>query len=222
MRDFRDAKAMAHALHGALRARSFETTYGECLDLIATAFGYEGWNVLSAKIQSAKPPSERAGPPAGALDPAVPKTLYCSFCGKSQHDVRKLIAGPSVYICDECVDLCNDVVDDSENDAELFRLMQGDESARALSTAELAHYVERGRKGAERYRVALHWIERKLAALRGEIEEDKLPGPSHFDRFNGKTTEELVGVQKLTQHQLKRYEDALQVATTALGKRRTH
>ena len=38
------------------------------------------------------------------------KTLYCSFCGKSQHDVRKLIAGPSVYICDECVDLCNDVL----------------------------------------------------------------------------------------------------------------
>jgi len=33
------------------------------------------------------------------------KLLYCSFCGKSQHEVRKLIAGPSVYICDECVDL---------------------------------------------------------------------------------------------------------------------
>ena len=38
------------------------------------------------------------------------KILYCSFCGKSQNDVRKLIAGPSVFICDECVDLCNDII----------------------------------------------------------------------------------------------------------------
>jgi ATP-dependent Clp protease ATP-binding subunit ClpX len=37
-------------------------------------------------------------------------TLYCSFCGKSQHEVRKLIAGPTVFICDECVDLCNDII----------------------------------------------------------------------------------------------------------------
>ncbi|NBS12353.1 MAG: ATP-dependent Clp protease ATP-binding subunit ClpX, partial [Gammaproteobacteria bacterium] len=50
------------------------------------------------------------------------KVLYCSFCGKSQHEVRKLIAGPSVFICDECVDLCNDIIreevqeaDDAEN-----------------------------------------------------------------------------------------------------------
>ena len=40
------------------------------------------------------------------------KLLYCSFCGKSQHEVRKLIAGPSVFICDECVDLCNDIIRD--------------------------------------------------------------------------------------------------------------
>lgn len=40
----------------------------------------------------------------------VDKVLYCSFCGKSQHEVRKLIAGPSVYVCDECVELCNDII----------------------------------------------------------------------------------------------------------------
>jgi len=45
------------------------------------------------------------------------KLLYCSFCGKSQHEVRKLIAGPSVYICDECVDLCNDIIQDEVQDA---------------------------------------------------------------------------------------------------------
>jgi len=40
------------------------------------------------------------------------KSLYCSFCGKSQHEVKKLIAGPSVFICDECIDLCNDIIRD--------------------------------------------------------------------------------------------------------------
>ncbi len=44
------------------------------------------------------------------------KLLYCSFCGKSQHEVRKLIAGPSVYVCDECVDLCNDIIKDELQD----------------------------------------------------------------------------------------------------------
>jgi ATP-dependent Clp protease ATP-binding subunit ClpX len=44
------------------------------------------------------------------------KLLYCSFCGKSQHEVRKLIAGPSVFICDECVDLCNDIISEEIQD----------------------------------------------------------------------------------------------------------
>ena len=42
-------------------------------------------------------------------------TLYCSFCGKSQHEVRKLIAGPTVFICDECVELCNDIIQSTVN-----------------------------------------------------------------------------------------------------------
>ena len=46
------------------------------------------------------------------------KLLYCSFCGKSQHEVRKLIAGPSVFICDECVDLCNDIIREEMQDIE--------------------------------------------------------------------------------------------------------
>ena len=44
------------------------------------------------------------------------KLLYCSFCGKSQHEVRKLIAGPSVFVCDECVDLCNDIIREESQD----------------------------------------------------------------------------------------------------------
>ena len=49
------------------------------------------------------------------------KLLYCSFCGKSQHEVRKLIAGPSVFICDECIELCNDIIREEGTAAETAR-----------------------------------------------------------------------------------------------------
>src|SRR5512133_402184 len=49
------------------------------------------------------------------------KLLYCSFCGKSQHEVRKLIAGPSVFICDECIELCNDIIREEGSTAEATR-----------------------------------------------------------------------------------------------------
>lgn len=57
------------------------------------------------------------------------KLLYCSFCGKSQHEVKKLIAGPSVFICDECIDLCNDIVRD-----ELIEEQDGSTAKRDLPT----------------------------------------------------------------------------------------
>ena len=86
------------------------------------------------------------------------KLLYCSFCGKSQHEVRKLIAGPSVFICDECVELCNDIIREevaetgkpTENDrlpvpreinAILDQYVIGQEHAkRVLSVAVYNHY----------------------------------------------------------------------------------
>ena len=87
------------------------------------------------------------------------KTLYCSFCGKSQHEVKKLIAGPSVFICDECIDLCNDIIreevpadaapGDSKGDlptpsdikANLDNYVIGQERAkRTLSVAVYNHY----------------------------------------------------------------------------------
>lgn len=53
------------------------------------------------------------------------KLLYCSFCGKSQHEVRKLIAGPSVFICDECIELCNDIIREE---------MQGEEASKLVKS----------------------------------------------------------------------------------------
>jgi hypothetical protein len=55
MRDFRDAKAMARSLRDALKAKAIETTHTEALELIAKAFGYENWNILSTKIEEAEP-----------------------------------------------------------------------------------------------------------------------------------------------------------------------
>src|SRR5712672_3525885 len=51
-------------------------------------------------------------------------TLYCSFCGKSQHELRKLIAGPTVHICNECVELCMDIVGE-ENKSSLMKSRDG-------------------------------------------------------------------------------------------------
>jgi len=57
------------------------------------------------------------------------KTLYCSFCGKSQHEVKKLIAGPSVFVCDECIELCNEIIRD-----ELPAAMEGKDARGDLPT----------------------------------------------------------------------------------------
>ncbi|HSG91824.1 MAG TPA: ATP-dependent Clp protease ATP-binding subunit ClpX [Pseudomonadales bacterium] len=93
------------------------------------------------------------------------KLLYCSFCGKSQHEVRKLIAGPSVFICDECVELCNDIireeVQESGEKSETGKLPSpreikeildqyviGQESAKkVLSVAVYNHYKRLNYKG---------------------------------------------------------------------------
>jgi ATP-dependent Clp protease ATP-binding subunit ClpX len=89
--------------------------------------------------------------------------LYCSFCGKSEHEVRKLIAGPSVYICDECVDLCNDIIREEvhakpqtkglpkphEIRAVLDEYVIGQEQAKKiLSVAVYNHYKRLSLKGS--------------------------------------------------------------------------
>ncbi|MBL0251816.1 MAG: ATP-dependent Clp protease ATP-binding subunit ClpX [Polaromonas sp.] len=71
------------------------------------------------------------------------KTLHCTFCGKSQHEVKKLIAGPSVFICDECIDLCNDIIRDElpAIAAEEARKTKGELPTPAEIKANLDNYV---------------------------------------------------------------------------------
>ncbi|MEY2621571.1 MAG: putative ATP-dependent Clp protease ATP-binding subunit [Pseudomonadota bacterium] len=69
------------------------------------------------------------------------KTLYCSFCGKSQHEVKKLIAGPSVFICDECIDLCNEIIRDELPETEMARQAKGDLPTPVQIKANLDQYI---------------------------------------------------------------------------------
>jgi len=69
------------------------------------------------------------------------KTLYCSFCGKSQHEVKKLIAGPSVFVCDECIELCNEIIRDELPATKDARDGKGELPTPSEIKSNLDHYV---------------------------------------------------------------------------------
>lgn len=100
------------------------------------------------------------------------KLLYCSFCGKSQNEVRKLIAGPSVYVCDECVELCNDIIRDElaedeisagggalpkpkEIKQELDNYVIGQEKAKKILSVAVYNHYKRLRSNAKKSDVEL-------------------------------------------------------------------
>ena len=80
--------------------------------------------------------------------------LYCSFCGKSQHEVRKLIAGPTVFICDECVELCMDIIKE-ENKSSFVKHQDGVPSPKEICTV-LDEYVIGQKFAKEVLSVAVH------------------------------------------------------------------
>ena len=223
MRDFRDAKTMAHALRNALKAKTIEIAHSESLELIANTFGFANWNILAAKIEAA----ERQ---TGAQEPTKPKALYCSFCGKSQHEVRKLIAGPTVFICDECVELCvNFITEESAVDKIVSplwpeqigdRLISRTVLVRDLSSEELTEALERGKKGVERNRRALQAIGRRLAMRESEdLHGDDLLALPELAYLRNKSRDELVALQRTAQVQLNPYEEGVRIASTVLAER---
>ena len=102
------------------------------------------------------------------------KLLYCSFCGKSQHEVRKLIAGPSVFICDECVDLCNDIIRE-----EIQETTQEEPSDRLPSPHEIKETLDEYVIGQDRAKVVLsvavynHYKRLRFGDSRPEVELGK-------------------------------------------------
>ncbi len=113
-----EVKARARKLRDILDDHGHQLKHTESLEVISKLEGADDWNTYSAHLTKTQ---KTLGPNPGDTEisssaPDHPKKpdeneiLYCSFCGKSQHEVLKLIAGPSVQICDECVDLCNDII----------------------------------------------------------------------------------------------------------------
>jgi ATP-dependent Clp protease ATP-binding subunit ClpX len=114
------------------------------------------------------------------------KTLYCSFCGKSQHEVKKLIAGPSVFICDECIDLCNEIIRDELPPSDETKTERSDLPTPSDIKATLDAYVI-GQEAAKRMlavAVYNHYkrLRHKEAAKKDDVELSKsnilLVGPT--------------------------------------------
>src|SRR5258708_38545891 len=99
--------------------------------------------------------------------------LCCSFCGKSQNDVRKLIAGPGVYVCNECIDICNEIInDDEQNETASVRTnLPKPQEIKAF----LDEYVIGQDESKKRLSVAVyqHYKRLELAKLRSDIELQK-------------------------------------------------
>ncbi|MDR2614558.1 MAG: ATP-dependent Clp protease ATP-binding subunit ClpX [Candidatus Accumulibacter sp.] len=99
------------------------------------------------------------------------KLLYCSFCGKSQHEVKKLIAGPSVFICDECIDLCKDIVRDELSVEEDSRTVKNDLPTPREIAALLDQYVI-GQEQAKRILAVAVYNHYKRLRHRARVSDD--------------------------------------------------
>src|SRR5258705_1177805 len=102
-------------------------------------------------------------------------TLYCSFCGKSQHEVRKLIAGPTVFICDECVELCMDIIRE-EHKTTLVKSRYGVPSPRDICNV-LDDYVIGQDHAKQVLSVAVHNHYKRLSHA-GQPNEVQLSNPN--------------------------------------------
>src|SRR5512142_476358 len=98
--------------------------------------------------------------------------LVCSFCGKSQDEVRKLIAGPTVYICDECVNLCNDII------AEDWEEAKEEISSKLKKPSEIKHHLDQYVVGQERAKkilsVAVHNHYKRISAKEKDVDDVEL------------------------------------------------
>ena len=100
------------------------------------------------------------------------KNLYCSFCGKSQHEVKKLIAGPSVFICDECIDLCNDIIRDEVAQEGVSQAARDGLPTPADLKANLDNYVIGQEKAKRSLAVAVYNHYKRLKHKEAGVKDD--------------------------------------------------
>jgi hypothetical protein len=205
MRDFRDAKTMAKGLRRSLADLGTGLTHSQSLELIAQAFGFDNWNILAARIEAARPA------PVGEKAPAD-ETLHCSFCAKSQHDVKTLIAGPGSFICNECVAICDNVIEDNEVMRHLRKPAPDTDPEAALeaylasySAEQLASYVARNDKNATEERQMLGWFDGDGESL-----------PEHFRKLDADGRAK-ARARLANQHALRRR--SIEIVTRVLAER---
>jgi hypothetical protein len=214
MRDYRDAKVMARALRTGLTDQSLTITHSQSLELVAKAFGYDNWNILAAKIEAANPSS--------APEPAKGESvLYCSFCGKSQHDVKKLIAGPNSFICDDCVGLCADIIEHGD----VLAMLADDERAggEAAGYPKLAQYLaEQSNAHLNAY---LAKMDRELIRMRDGLAgvegaiEARAEGRAVDRAFTNRTAEQLERQRRTFSREIGGTEKTLAIITRLLETR---
>jgi Glyoxalase superfamily protein len=193
MRDFRDAKVMARALRDALKAQAIETTHAEALELIAKAFGFRNWNILSAKIEAAepKPSDERsasgdAGPPKRITrtrdrhweraDPSQITRLAVKDIGYEQRGFHWEKASIKVYLHGQSVDITQGVVSTGNKGAGDLGIMLG----RAyLETPELHRILNHSHRLLKETRVSrLNGFGKVVGGNEpGPVEDYRRPAP---------------------------------------------
>ena len=227
MRDFRDAKAMAHSLRQALTAKAVSVTHSESLELVAKAFGFDNWNILAARIETERPPADVAMAEETPANGA--KTLHCSFCGKSQHDVAALIAGPTVFICDECVGLCDNIIEDQAIDRTLREAPDRDPFAATVEILQrkAADQLSTYKTGAESWRDHIVWSLGQTADALARLEtgapwvadaRSKGRGWTR-DPMQGKSRGEIEAHRASLEASLRRVEDRIRAVDAVLRER---
>ena len=101
----------------------------------------------------------------------IPKSVKCSFCGKTQDNVRKIIAGPGVYICNECVGLCNDIIDAEYSDEDTYTLAELDEIPSPKEIKEILDEYVIGQEEAKKVLAVAVYNHYKRVAYEENIEE---------------------------------------------------
>jgi hypothetical protein len=224
MRDFRDSKTMAHSLRKALATQEITVTNSLSLELVARAFGLTDWNTLSAKIEAATAP---------APQPAADAALCCSFCGKSQHAVETLIAGPEVHICSECVGLCDGILIDGRLKNTIAEVRGRDPQADPAATAAEAlkgysdEQLESVRRGAAGWLEHIAWSLEQIASRLGQGGEVRRWQPDEGaqrrgwirDPLAGKTGEQVAALRAELQARHRDVRERMRLVDEALAAR---